>query len=117
MNIGRNLPKTDIQHADDVGLAAVHLLLIQWHDDKSQLPLFRAFACLRYIISKSPNAAHAKYLLTRLARMLGQYLNRPFTSSQTSTYTARCVASYTRWDVWFDRIRRGAIRYSHSCPR
>lgn len=73
---GRNLPTTDIQPADDVGLAAVHLLIIQWSANKTdERSLCKALACLRYISSKSPSSAHAKYLYNRVARVLGKLSN------------------------------------------
>lgn len=71
--LGRNVPSTDIQPADDVGLSAVHLLLIRWSQDKADESLLNdALACLRYISNKSSSSAHAKYLYNRVARLLGE---------------------------------------------
>ena len=33
--------------------------------------MFRAVLVLRFVISKSPSATHAKYILVRLARLIG----------------------------------------------
>lgn len=69
---GRSLPKTDIQPADEIGLAASQLLLIRWHaDPQDETSLFAAVACLRYITSKSPSCLQAHVLLIRLFRILG----------------------------------------------
>jgi N-terminal acetyltransferase B complex non-catalytic subunit len=63
---------TDVQPADDVGLAAVHLLLCMWSSNKAdESPLLQAVGCLQYIISKSPSSAVAKWLLARVARLAG----------------------------------------------
>jgi N-terminal acetyltransferase B complex non-catalytic subunit len=71
--IGRNLPTTDVQPADDVGLAAVQLILIQYHSSRDETLLFKATTCLDYILTKSPVSAHASYLLKRAYRLMGKF--------------------------------------------
>jgi N-terminal acetyltransferase B complex non-catalytic subunit len=67
--LGKNLPRTDIQPADEIGLTAVQLVLSANSPDA---PL-RAILCLEYMISQSPSCTHAKYLLIRLYRLTGTY--------------------------------------------
>ena len=64
---GKNLPHTDVQPADEIGLATVQLILTT---QSTSAPL-RAILCLEYILSKSPSCAHAKFLLIRLYRLTG----------------------------------------------
>jgi N-terminal acetyltransferase B complex non-catalytic subunit len=64
---GQNLPHTDIQPADEIGLATVQLIL---STQNPTAPL-RAILALEYILSKSPSCAHAKFLLIRLYRSIG----------------------------------------------
>lgn len=64
---GKNLPHTDIQPADEIGLATVQLILTT---STSTAPL-RASLALEYMLSKSPSCAYAKFLLIRLYRLIG----------------------------------------------
>ena len=71
---GRNLPKTDVQPADEFGLITVQLLVTQWYRSPTQeTPLIQAIACARYITSKSPCCVHAHFLLLRLYRLIGLF--------------------------------------------
>lgn len=76
--IGVNLPDTDVQPADELGLAAVQVLLIlaRQADHAPGTPsaeqfLVQATICLRYMLTKSPACASAKFALIRLYRMIG----------------------------------------------
>ncbi|WVQ83099.1 hypothetical protein IAT38_005237 [Cryptococcus sp. DSM 104549] len=69
---GKNLPKTDVQPADQIGLVAVDLLITQWHSSpKDLLPLHRAIVSLERICSSSVYCMHAHFLLIRLYRLIG----------------------------------------------
>ncbi|ORX35576.1 N-acetyltransferase B complex non catalytic subunit-domain-containing protein [Kockovaella imperatae] len=72
LQYGRNLPKTDIQPCDDVGLALVHLLIVHWSKDTSNdTPLLRATLLTRHILNHSPACKSALLILGRLLRLLG----------------------------------------------
>lgn len=75
MIVGKNLSDKDIQPADQIGLAAVQLILYT----PGQQAAHRAITCLEYILSKSPACAHAKFLLVRLYRLIGKlpFLKHP----------------------------------------
>lgn len=64
---GKNLTDKDVQPADQIGLAAVQLIL---HTPTQEATL-RAIICLEYILNKSPACAQARYLLIRLYRLIG----------------------------------------------
>ncbi|KAK4685849.1 N-terminal acetyltransferase B complex non-catalytic subunit, partial [Tremellales sp. Uapishka_1] len=69
---GKNLPKTDVQPADEIGLVAIHLLLEQWRaTPKDESLVFRSICCLEHIVGNSPSSAHARYLLIRTYRLIG----------------------------------------------
>jgi hypothetical protein len=65
---GKNLPRTDVQPADEIGLATVQLILSTSTPQAS----LRAIICLEFILSQSPSCAHAKFLLVRLYRRIGE---------------------------------------------
>ncbi|WWD16993.1 hypothetical protein CI109_101429 [Kwoniella shandongensis] len=74
LQYGKNLPKTDVQPADQIGLVAVSLLIELWHRSPSDLtPLYRAIISLEYISKQSPANLHAHYLLIRLYRLIGAF--------------------------------------------
>jgi len=85
---GLNLPKTDVQLADEIGLVAVQLLIVRWHETPShEAPLLQAVTCARFIVSKSPSCAHAHFLLIRLHRLLGAGTHL---CAIMSSWAARC---------------------------
>lgn len=64
---GKNLTEKDVQPADQIGLAAVQLILYTPTDEA----IHRAIICLEYILHNSPACAHAAFLLVRLYRLIG----------------------------------------------
>lgn len=71
---GANLPSTDVQPADEVGLAAVQILLeIYRQEPNTETHLVRSIACLRFMLTKSPSCAGAKFALIRLYRSIGVF--------------------------------------------
>ncbi|KAL1411365.1 mitochondrial distribution and morphology [Vanrija albida] len=71
LQYGKNLPKTELQPADPMGLAAVDVLLRPWQakpDDDA--PLLDAAALLEYIASHSPSSFSARFTLVRVYRLL-----------------------------------------------
>ena len=73
-HLGQNLPKTDLQHGDDIGLAYVYALIQQWQQNQTDdALLFRAIIHLRYMMDDSPNAA-VELILMRLYRLIGELL-------------------------------------------
>ncbi|KAI9639157.1 N-acetyltransferase B complex non catalytic subunit-domain-containing protein [Dioszegia hungarica] len=70
-----NLPKSDVRPADEIGLAAVQILLYIWYQAKDEeyreRHLLRAIVCLRKICDDSPACMMGRYLLIRLYRLIG----------------------------------------------
>jgi N-terminal acetyltransferase B complex non-catalytic subunit len=77
-HIAANLPDTDVRPADEIGLAAVQVLVHLWADTgkKRDAYLFRAIVCLRQICADSPACMQARYLLVRLYRLVGEASSR-----------------------------------------
>ncbi|KAK8864694.1 hypothetical protein IAR55_001946 [Kwoniella newhampshirensis] len=74
LQYGKNLPKTDVQPADQFGLVVISLLIERWQKTPDQItPLYRAIVCLEYICRESPACLHAHYLLIRLYRLIGAF--------------------------------------------
>lgn len=67
---GKNLTDKDVQPADRIGLAAVQLILSKEKDTEATL---RAIVCLEWILKHSPACAHARFLLVRLYRLIGEF--------------------------------------------
>ncbi|WOO81229.1 N-alpha-acetyltransferase 25, NatB auxiliary subunit [Vanrija pseudolonga] len=71
LQYGKNLPKTELQPADPMGLAAVQVLLKQWQGAPADdAPLLSAAALLEYIVSRSPSSFAARFTLVRVYRLL-----------------------------------------------
>ncbi|WVW84264.1 hypothetical protein I302_106294 [Kwoniella bestiolae CBS 10118] len=69
---GKNLPKTDVRPADQIGLVTVCLLIELWSVTKDDVAvLYKAVLCLEKIVKDSPACSHARYLLIRLYRLIG----------------------------------------------
>ncbi|WWC69868.1 uncharacterized protein I206_103811 [Kwoniella pini CBS 10737] len=72
LQYGKNLPKTDVNPANQIGLITVSLLMELWSKDKSKSDLIvKSIMYLEYIVKNSPACAHARYLLIRLYRLIG----------------------------------------------
>lgn len=72
LQYGANLPKTDVQPADPLGLAAVeHLLRVHHASPPSDVPLQDAAVLLETIVANSPSAAGARLALVCVYRRLG----------------------------------------------
>lgn len=71
LQYGANLPKTDVQPADAIGLAAVENLVRVWKASGEQAPLQDAAVLLETIVANSPSAAGARLALVRVYRLLG----------------------------------------------
>lgn len=68
---GKNLPKTELQPADAMGLAAVQVLLKLWQGTPADdAPLLSAAALLEYIVSRSPSSFSTRFTLVRVYRLL-----------------------------------------------
>lgn len=71
LQYGVNLPKTDVQPADFLGLAAVDVLLASWaQKPEDDGPLLAAASALEHIIAKSPSSFDARFTLARVYRLL-----------------------------------------------
>lgn len=70
LQYGANLPKTDVQPADSVGLAAVEHLVRVWKKKGDDKPLQDAAVLLETIVATSPSAAGARLSLIRVYRIL-----------------------------------------------
>lgn len=68
---GKNLPKTDPQPADPIGLAAVEETLRVWQQTPQPETLFTAAAMLEYMLKHSPSSFPARLTLVRIYRFLG----------------------------------------------
>lgn len=69
---GANLPKTDVQPADAVGLGAVEHLVRVWQAAPADpAPLQGAAVLLETVVANSPSAAGARLALVRVYRLLG----------------------------------------------
>ena len=79
---GANLPDTDVQPADELGLAAVQTSLLLYRQSPKEAYegsvadqegyLVQAIVCLRYMLTRSPACAGAKFALVRLYRLIGE---------------------------------------------
>lgn len=68
---GKNLPKTDPQPADPIGLAAVEEVLSLWKKTHEDDQLVMAAAMLEYILQNSPSSSSARFTLVKVYRLLG----------------------------------------------
>lgn len=72
LQYGANLPKTDVQPADSLGLAAVeHLLRVHLASPSDRTPLQNAAVLLETIVANSPSASGARLSLIYVYRRLG----------------------------------------------
>ncbi|ORY26335.1 N-acetyltransferase B complex non catalytic subunit-domain-containing protein [Naematelia encephala] len=71
LKYGRDLPRTDVQIADRIGLASTQLSVTQYHHGRSELPLLRAVIALQIILHNSPSCTHVDFASIRLTRTIG----------------------------------------------
>ena len=70
--LGKGLPETDLQPADDLALlSAQALIMAWWHDRSSYQPLECAAAVLAFALRRSRHKYQMRVLLVRLLRLLG----------------------------------------------
>jgi hypothetical protein len=63
---GADLPKTDVQPANDSGFLAIGHLFSLYHRTQDEIYAVRAIVALRYIAQRSPSELRAQFLLVRL---------------------------------------------------
>ncbi len=69
--IGKGLPKTELQPADDLATLSASTYINLYHLTLNPSYLLTATLLLEYAISSSPNAFQHRLLLVRLYRLLG----------------------------------------------
>jgi hypothetical protein len=88
---GADLPKTDVQPANDSGFLAINHLLSLYHRTRDEIHAVRAIVALRYIAQRSPSELRAQFLLVRLCRLVGAY------ARFLCGYMISLFLLYTRW--------------------
>lgn len=72
--LGRDLPITELQLADDLVLLAANALVMVWVLNHSEEALYQAATVLEYALTKSRMSFQMRIMLVRIYRILGAYV-------------------------------------------
>ncbi|KAJ6502477.1 actin cytoskeleton organization protein [Mycena sanguinolenta] len=71
LNLGVNLPPTELQPADDLALLAGNVFVSLWKLSSDEKYLYNAVALLEFALTKSKQSFHTRLMLVRIYRLLG----------------------------------------------
>ncbi|KAK2466858.1 hypothetical protein APHAL10511_001116 [Amanita phalloides] len=71
LQIGLNLPSSELQPADDLAILAGHSFVMLWTLTNDEGYLFRATSLLEFVLTKSTQSFQSRLILIRLYRLLG----------------------------------------------
>ncbi|KII88399.1 hypothetical protein PLICRDRAFT_54238 [Plicaturopsis crispa FD-325 SS-3] len=71
LELGKDLPGTELQPADDFAILAAQALVSAWHATKDEAHLFKAVTVLEFAATKSIHSYQIRLLLVRIYRLLG----------------------------------------------
>jgi N-terminal acetyltransferase B complex non-catalytic subunit len=78
LQLGLNLPSTELQYADDLALLAGNALVNLWKLTSDESYLLNTAALLEFALTKSKQSFQARLILIRVYRLLGERLIKPF---------------------------------------
>lgn len=73
LELGSDLPSTELQPADDLALLAANGYIMLWSLSKDDAYLYRAVSVLEFALTKSKQSFLARLMLIQLYRLLGRY--------------------------------------------
>ena len=73
LELGSNLPVTELQPADDLAILAGHAFVSLWTMTKEEAHLYNAAVVLEFALVKSRMSFQIRLLLVRIYRLLGEY--------------------------------------------
>ncbi|EPQ58725.1 hypothetical protein GLOTRDRAFT_13884, partial [Gloeophyllum trabeum ATCC 11539] len=69
--LGKSLPETELQPADDLALLAAHAFISSWTAGGGEAQLYNAAVVLEYGLGRSKQSYHMRLLLIQIYRLLG----------------------------------------------
>ena len=73
LQIGLNLPSSELQPADDLAILAGNSLVMLWKLTNDEGYLFRAVTLLEFALTRSAQSFQCRLILIRIYRLLGKY--------------------------------------------
>lgn len=89
LDLGKGLPDTELQPADDLAILAGQTYVSLWHLSRDETDLYKAASVLEYACSRSKQSFQVRLLLIRIYRLLGEWFGC-LSHSLLTTYT-RCT--------------------------
>ena len=72
LKFGKNLPKTELQPADDLIILYAHTLVSAWKISKDESHLYKAIVALEVALTNSRQAYQVRLTLIRIYHLLGK---------------------------------------------
>lgn len=74
LKLGKDLPKTELQPADDLIILYAHTLVSAWRISKDEFHLYKAVVALEVALTHSQQAYQIRLTLIRIYHLLGGIL-------------------------------------------
>lgn len=78
LKLGKDLPKTELQPADDLVILYAHILVNAWKLSNEELHLYKAVVALEVALAHSQQAYQIRLTLIRIYHLLGEFLSAFF---------------------------------------
>lgn len=73
LKLGKDLPKTELQPADDLIILYAHMLVSAWRMSNDELHLYQAAVALEVALAHSQQAYQIRLTLIRIYHLLGMF--------------------------------------------